>query len=43
MMEAGARGALKLWKSTMMGGVYSLLVRKLSLGFLRARAPCIEP
>jgi hypothetical protein len=35
MMEMDARDALKLWKSIMTGGVYSLLVRRLSLGLLR--------
>jgi hypothetical protein len=35
-METDARNALKLWKSIMTGGVYSLLVRQLSLGLLRA-------
>jgi hypothetical protein len=43
MMETDARDALKLWKSIMTGGVYSLLVRRLSLGLLRARARCFEP
>jgi hypothetical protein len=43
VMETDARDALKLWKSIMTGGVYSLLVRRLSLGLLRARAPCFEP
>jgi hypothetical protein len=43
MMETDARDALKLWKSIMTGGVYSLLIRRLSLGLLRARAPCFEP
>jgi hypothetical protein len=41
-METKARDALKLWKSIMTGGVYSLLVRRLSLGLLRARARCFE-
>ncbi|GFZ50354.1 hypothetical protein JCM24511_08111, partial [Saitozyma sp. JCM 24511] len=36
MMETDARDALKLWKSIMSGGVYSLLVRRLSLGLVRA-------
>jgi hypothetical protein len=36
VMETDARNALKLWKSIMTGGVYSLLVRQLSLGLLRA-------
>jgi hypothetical protein len=39
MMETDARDALRLWKSIMSGGVYSLLVRRLSLGLLR----CFEP
>jgi hypothetical protein len=43
IMETEARDALKLWKSIMTGGVYSLLVRRLSLGLLRARARCFEP
>jgi hypothetical protein len=43
MMETDARDALKLWKSIMTGGVYSLLLRRLSLGLLRARARCFEP
>ena len=43
VMETDARDALKLWKSIMTGGVYSLLVRRLSLGLLRARAGCFEP
>jgi hypothetical protein len=43
MMETEARDALKLWKSIITGGVYSLLVRWLSLGLLRARARCFEP
>jgi hypothetical protein len=38
-----AREALKHWKSIMAGGVYSLLIRKLSLGLLRARPRCFEP
>jgi hypothetical protein len=38
-----AREALKHWKSIMAGGVYSLLIRKLSLGLLRARPHCFEP
>jgi hypothetical protein len=42
-METDARDALKPWKSIMTGGVYSLLVRRLSLGLLRARARCFEP
>jgi hypothetical protein len=42
-METDARDALKLWKSIMTGGVYSRLIRRLSLGLLRARAPCFEP
>jgi hypothetical protein len=42
-METDARDALKIWKSIMTGGVYSLLVRRLSLGLLRARARCFEP
>jgi hypothetical protein len=37
-METDAWDALKLWKSIMTGGVYSLLVRRLSLGLLRAAA-----
>jgi hypothetical protein len=43
VMETDARDALKLWKSIMTGGVYSLLVRRLSLGLLRARGRCFEP
>jgi hypothetical protein len=45
VMETDARDALKLWKSIMTGGVYSLLVRRLSLslGLLSARARCFEP
>jgi hypothetical protein len=43
VMETDTRDALKLWKSIMTGGVYSLLVRRLSLGLLRARARCFEP
>jgi hypothetical protein len=42
-METDARDALKLRKSITTGGVYSLLVRWLSLGLLRARARCFEP
>jgi hypothetical protein len=42
-MEMDARDALKLWKSVMTGGVYSLLVRKLSLGLLRAIKRFFEP
>jgi hypothetical protein len=42
-METDARDALKVWKSIMMGGVYSLLVRRFSLGLLRARVRCFEP
>jgi hypothetical protein len=42
-METDAGDPLKLWKSIMTGGVYSLLVRRLSLGLLRARARCFEP
>jgi hypothetical protein len=37
-METDARDALKLWKSIMTEGVYSLLIRRLSLGLLRTRA-----
>jgi hypothetical protein len=37
MMETKARDALKLRKLIMTGGVYALIVRQLSLGFLRAR------
>jgi hypothetical protein len=43
MVETDARDALKLWKSIMRGWVYFLLVRRLSLGLLRARARCFEP
>jgi hypothetical protein len=43
MMKTEAKHALKIWKSIMTGGVYSLLVRRLSLGLLRARARCFEP
>ncbi|RSH95865.1 hypothetical protein EHS25_000958 [Saitozyma podzolica] len=43
MRETEARDDLKLWKSIMTGGVHSRLVRKLSLGLLRARARCFEP
>jgi hypothetical protein len=42
-MEREARDALKVWKTVLAGGVYSLLVRRLSLGLLRARARCSEP
>jgi hypothetical protein len=42
-MEREARDALKVWKTVLTGGVYSLLVRRLSLGLLRARARCFEP
>jgi hypothetical protein len=35
MMETDAKDALKLWKSIMTSGVYSLLVKRLSLGLLR--------
>jgi hypothetical protein len=42
-MKTEAKHALKIWKSIMTGGVYSLLVRRLSLGLLRARARCFEP
>jgi hypothetical protein len=43
MMETEARDAPKLRKSIMTGGVYSLLVRRLSLDLLRARAHRFEP
>jgi hypothetical protein len=43
MMEREAREALKVWKIVLTGGVYSLLVRRLSLSLLRARARCFEP
>jgi hypothetical protein len=43
MMETEARDALKLWESVMTGGVYSLFVRKLSLGLLWAKVRCFEP
>jgi hypothetical protein len=43
MMETDVRDALKLWKPVMMGGLYSLVFRKLSLRLLRARARCFEP
>jgi hypothetical protein len=36
MMEREAREALKVWKTVLTGGFYSLLVRRLSLGLLRA-------
>ncbi|GFZ51762.1 hypothetical protein JCM24511_09530 [Saitozyma sp. JCM 24511] len=42
-IETKARDALKLWKSIMTRGVYSLLVRRFSLGLLRGRARCFEP
>jgi hypothetical protein len=38
MMGTETKDALKLWKSMMMRGVYYLLVRKLTLGVVRARA-----
>jgi hypothetical protein len=41
-MKTEARDDLKLWKSIMTRGVYSLPIRQLSLGFLRARARCFE-
>jgi hypothetical protein len=37
-MEREAREALKTWKTVLTGGIYSLLIRKLSLRLLRARA-----
>jgi hypothetical protein len=43
VMETDARDALKVGKSIMTGGVYSLLVRRLSLGLMRARARCFNP
>jgi hypothetical protein len=43
MMKTDARDALKPWKSLMRGGGYSLLVKRLSVGLLRARARCLEP
>jgi hypothetical protein len=43
MMETEARNALKFWKSIITGGVYSLPLRRLSLGSLRSRARCFEP
>jgi hypothetical protein len=43
MKNTDARDALKLWKKIMTSGVYSLLVRQLSLGLLRARGHCFEP
>jgi hypothetical protein len=43
MMETEAREPRKLWKSIMTGGVYSLLVRRLSLGLLNARVRRWEP
>jgi hypothetical protein len=39
MMEREARRALKIWKTILAGGVYSLLVRRVSLGLLRAIVP----
>jgi hypothetical protein len=42
-MEREARDALKVWKTVLTAGVYSLLVRRLSLGLLRARARCFGP
>jgi hypothetical protein len=42
LMETEARDALKLWKSIMTGGVDSLLVRRLSLRLLGARARSFE-
>jgi hypothetical protein len=41
--ETDARDTLKFRKSGMTGGVYSLLVRKLSLGLLGDSARCFEP
>jgi hypothetical protein len=38
-MEREARHALKTWKTILAGGVYSLLVRRVSLGLLRAIVP----
>jgi hypothetical protein len=43
MTETDAKDALKVWKLIMTGGVYSLLVRQLSLGLMRARARSFEP
>jgi hypothetical protein len=43
MMETEARDAPKLWKSVTATPAYSLLVRTLYLGWLRARARCFEP
>jgi hypothetical protein len=42
MMEREAREALKVWKSVLPGEVFSLLVRRLCLGLLRARVRCIS-
>jgi hypothetical protein len=42
-METDARDPPKVWKSIMTGGVYSLLVRPLSIGLLRDRSLCFEP
>jgi hypothetical protein len=43
LMEQEARDALKAWKAVLTGGVYSVLVKRLSHGLLRARARCFEP
>jgi hypothetical protein len=43
MMEQEARDALKAWKAVLTGGVYSVLVKRLSHGLLRARARSFEP
>jgi hypothetical protein len=40
MMEKEARVDLKSWNTVLTGGVYSLLVKRLSLGLLRARVHC---
>lgn len=42
-MEKEDGDALKAWKAALTGSVYSLLIRTLSLNFLRVRAPCYEP
>jgi hypothetical protein len=43
MVEREARDALKSWETVLAGEVYSLFVKQLCLGLLRARVRCCEP
>jgi hypothetical protein len=42
MIERDARGSLKSWKTALAGGVYSVPVRRLSLGLLRPESTALS-